>query len=244
MFAGYPWRYYRAIQSVGFDEWVGKYYEYWQRLITADEAKGVFAPIWPRVQHTSTRDIFEHVFARHREALPTVEEYVQRSLYLEAKTFLHGLLVVEDKLSMAHGLESRVPFLDNDLVDFAMRIPPRMKLSHIDQAVRADENDIARARRMREGKMILREVMKRHVPGEIANGDKQGFSAPDGSWFRGESVAYVRRELVEGHPRIYEFMDRQAVRALIDEHLSGHVNRRLLIWSLLSFEWWLRSFLA
>ena len=46
------------------------------------------------------------------------------SLYFELKTFLHGLLVVEDKLSMAHSLETRVPFLDNDLVDFAVRLPP------------------------------------------------------------------------------------------------------------------------
>lgn len=52
----------------------------------------------------------------------TPEEYINHSLYFEAKTFLHGLLVVEDKLSMAHSLETRVPFLDNDLVDFAQKI--------------------------------------------------------------------------------------------------------------------------
>ena len=51
------------------------------------------------------------------------EDYINHSLYLEAKTFLHGLLVVEDKLSMAHSLETRLPFLDNDLVDFAQRSP-------------------------------------------------------------------------------------------------------------------------
>ena len=49
---------------------------------------------------------------------------MNHSLYFEAKTFLHGLLLVEDKLSMAHGLETRVPFLDNDLVDFAQALPP------------------------------------------------------------------------------------------------------------------------
>ena len=56
------------------------------------------------------------------------EDYINHSLYFEAKTFLNGLLIVDDKLSMAHGLESRVPFLDNDLADFAMRLPARMKL--------------------------------------------------------------------------------------------------------------------
>lgn len=243
IFAGYPWRYYRAVQSVSFEDWVARYYEYWQRLLTADESARVFAPIWPRVKHTSTREIFENVFAGHREALPNAEEYVQRSLYLEAKTFLHGLLVIEDKLSMAHSIETRVPFLDNDLVDFAMRVPPRMKLAQLDQAVRADENDFARRLRTRDGKLILRDVMKRHIPKEIASGEKQGFSAPDGSWFRGESLAYVRRELIDGSPRIYTYMDRRVVGQLVEQHLSGAVNRRLLIWSLLSFEWWLREFM-
>ena len=54
----------------------------------------------------------------------------------------------------------------------------------------------------------------------------------------------MRRELVDGHPRIYEFMDRKVVTGLIEQHLGGQVNRRLLVWSLLSFEWWLRSFLT
>ena len=63
------------------------------------------------------------MFHDHAAALTRPEDYVNHSLYFEAKTFLNGLLVVEDKLSMAHGLETRVPFLDNDLVDFAMRLP-------------------------------------------------------------------------------------------------------------------------
>jgi hypothetical protein len=57
-----------------------------------------------------------------------IADYVNHSFYFEARTFLHGLLVVEDKLSMAHSLETRVPFLDNDLVDFAMQIPVNLKL--------------------------------------------------------------------------------------------------------------------
>jgi len=244
MFAGYPWRYYRAVQSAQFDDYIERYYEYWQRLLTAEESARVFAPIWPRVKDTSTREIFRGVFSGHHETVPDAEEYVQRSLYLEAKTFLHGLLVIEDKLSMAHGLETRVPFLDNDLVDFSLRVPVRLKLSQLDEVIRANENDPARFLRTRDGKVVLREVMKRHIPEEIADGAKQGFSAPDGSWFRGESLAYVRRELVDGHPRLHDYMDRKVVGELLDQHLSGTVNRRLLVWSLLSFEWWLRTFMS
>ena len=75
------------------------------------------------VNHVWTRDIFRDVFQQHAHAFNCPEDYVNHSLYFEAKTFLHGLLMVEDKLSMAHSLETRVPFLDNDLVDFAMSVP-------------------------------------------------------------------------------------------------------------------------
>lgn len=245
IFGGYPWRYYRAMKSATYEEWIDSYYGYWQRLLSAEESQRVFAPIEANVKHVSTRAIFEGVFGARHEPVSTPEDYVQRALYLEAKTFLHGLLVIEDKLSMASSLETRVPFLDNELVDFAMRVPPRMKLAQLeDVGSRANENDLTRVNRTRDGKLILREAMKRHIPKEIADGEKQGFSGPDGSWFRGESLAYVRRELVDGRPRIYEYMDRKAVAPLLEEHLSGQVNRRLLVWSLLSFEMWLRTFLG
>ncbi|TMJ86252.1 MAG: asparagine synthase, partial [Alphaproteobacteria bacterium] len=170
------------------------------------------------------------------------------SLYFETKTFLHGLLVVEDKMSMAHGLETRVPFLDNDLVDFAMRVPTRMKLGNLEEVICIDENEPGGKRdryfsQTRDGKLLLRKAMARHLPKEIANREKQGFSAPDASWFKGESIDYVRRKLYHGSARIYEFMDAGAVRALVDDHLEGRENRRLLIWSLLNLETWCENFL-
>ena len=70
----------------------------------------VFAPIWGDVSHVWTRDIFCDVFPKNANQLERPEDFINHSLYLEAETFLHGLFVVEDKLSMAHGLENRVPF--------------------------------------------------------------------------------------------------------------------------------------
>ena len=90
----------------------------------------MFSPINHKVKDVWTRDIFKNVFKSL--SLPQKpEEYINHSLYFEAKTFLHGLLVVEDKLSMSHGVETRVPFLDNDLVDFAQKIPIKYKLSDV-----------------------------------------------------------------------------------------------------------------
>jgi len=206
----------------------------------------MFAPVWSEVSHVWTRDIFRDVFATHDNELQRPEDYINHSLYLEAKTFLHGLFVVEDKLSMAHGLESRVPFMDNDLVDFATRCPVGMKLNNLAEVLRINENDpsdkqTAYFQKTRDGKQILRDVMARHIPAETVEAEKQGFSSPDASWFRGESIDFVRRRLVDGDAAIYSVLDRNAVVPLIEEHLRGERNRRLLIWSLLNCECWMRE---
>jgi len=86
--------------------------------------------------------------------------------------------------------------------------------------------------------------MERHVPPDITGQEKQGFAAPDASWFRGESIDYVRRTLLEGDARVYEWLDRDTVHELVGEHLAGRENRRLLIWSLLSLEQWAKTFLV
>jgi asparagine synthase (glutamine-hydrolysing) len=248
MFGGYPWRYYRAAVNANFEDYIDKYYLYWQRLIPNTVIHQVFKPVWPEVRHVWTRDIFRDVFANRPQQLARPEDYINHSMYFEAKTFLHGLLVVEDKLSMAHGLETRVPFLDNDLVEFAMRLPVGLKLANLGDVVRVNENEPAKKtdkyfHRTKDGKLLLREVMARYIPPQVAEAEKQGFSAPDASWFKGESIDYVRREILDGRARLYEFLDRGAVRSLVEEHLEGRQNRRLLVWSLLSLEWWCRRFL-
>jgi asparagine synthase (glutamine-hydrolysing) len=249
LFGGYPWRYYRAARSDNFEHYVDQYYGFWQRLIDNRHVKELFAPIWGDVKHVWTRDIFRDVFQNHQNELERPEDYINHSLYFEAKTFLHGLLVVEDKLSMAHSLETRVPFLDNDLVDFAMRCPVRLKLNNLSDVMRINENEPGDKQgkyflKTNDGKQILRDMMRSYVPEDIVNGVKQGFSAPDASWFKGDSINYVRRELLSGTPRIYSYLDRGAAQGLIEEHLNGEQNRRLFIWSLLSVEQWLHRYYA
>ena len=246
LFGGYPWRYYRAVVNNDFEHYIDKYYKFWQRLIQNLLIKEVFAPVWGEVKHVWTRDIFRDVFQRHASELTRPEDYVNHSLYFEAKTFLHGLLVVEDKLSMAHGLESRVPFLDNDLVDFSMKVPVRLKLDNLNEVVRLNENEPGPKthiyfQKNKDGKRLLRDVMERYIPKEVTDGEKQGFSAPDASWFKGESIDYVRHVLFDSEALIYQYMDKQAVQRLVSEHLDGRENRRLFIWSLLNVEQWMRN---
>lgn len=247
LFGGYPWRYYRAVVNQDFDHYIDQYYGFWHRLIPNQEIHQVFAPIWNEVKDVWTRDIFRDVFRTHDNELDRPEDYINHSLYFEAKTFLHGLFVVEDKLSMAHGLETRVPFMDNDLVDFAMKCPVNLKLNNLTDVIRLNENESGNKtnkffQKTRDGKQILREMMRRYIPVEVTRAQKQGFSAPDASWFKGESIDFVRQTLFDDNAAIYQWLDCATVQSLVNEHLSGERNRRLLIWSLINFEEILKQF--
>ncbi len=244
LFGGYPWRYYKGLNVNSFEEYIDNYYLYWQRLVTNKELIKLFQPIQNDVKDVWTRDIFSDVFLTHKNELSNIEDYINHSLYLESKTFLHGLFVVEDKLSMAHGLETRVPFMDNDLVDFAMKCPIKLKLNHFSKQRRIDENIPGNksedyVNHTNYGKRILRKVMKKYIPKEIISAKKQGFSSPDASWFKGESIDFVKKSLLNKDAIIYNFLDKDQTFNLVSQHLNGKKNRRLLIWSLLNINSWL-----
>lgn len=248
-FAGYPWRYYRAVVNDNSGQYLEKYYNYWQRLIPDDLKQQFFNKnIYSEIQEYNTEDVFKFVMEMDLNRVSSPEEYVNRSLYFESKTFLHGLLGIEDKISMAHGLETRVPFLDNDLVDFAMKVPVKYKLRNLGEIVTINENEPGPKtqkyfEKTNDGKNILRKVLRKYVPEHYAAGIKQGFSAPDASWFKGESIDYIRELLLNRNARIYEYLQPESVQSLLNDHFYGKENRRLLIWSLLNFEWWLKTFL-
>lgn len=249
LFGGYPWRYYRAVVNDGFEHYIDKYFAYWSRLLSPEDFSSVLSPIASARDAVDLRAIFGGVFTSGAADLNSAADYVNHSLYFEANTFLHGLLTVEDKLSMAFGLESRVPFLDNDLVEFAMRVPVSMKLGNLGEVVALNENEPGRKtrrffERTRDGKLLLRDAMSRYVPEQTVRDVKQGFSAPDASWFKGESIEYVRKRLLGSDAAIFSYLDRATVHRLVNDHLEGRQNRRLLIWSLLCIEEWIDVFLC
>lgn len=249
VFAGYPWRYYRGNPGGDASGFASQYFNSWQRLLPGDTRRTFFREdVARRLGGHEPATAFRDVLAGSDLPLDSVENAINASLYFECKTFLHGLFIVEDKLSMAHSLESRVPFMDNDLVDFALTIPPRFKLRQLLEKPSLNEDETGTKAMYRhvsstDGKIVLREAMNRIIPDSVRQRAKQGFSAPDASWFRGESVGYVNRLLRDKRARIYDFLDPAAVERVLDEHVSGTVNRRLLIWSMLSFESWCRAFM-
>jgi asparagine synthase (glutamine-hydrolysing) len=147
-----------------------------------------------------------------------------RVMYVDAKTYLHGLLAMEDKLSMAHSLETRVPLLDNELVDFVSGLPWHLL---IDGA---------------SGKLVFRESARPWVPDAIYRKPKMGFGPPDASWYRGALRPFIEEYVSPRHVARRGLFRPEFVRRILDEHFSGRANHVATIWSLLSLEAWCRTF--
>lgn len=249
LFGGYPWRYYRIFKSLSQKDFFNEYYHFWQRLVTEENKSQLFTDkVWKEINTKEPREIFEKVFLFNEKLrYDTPEQHINNSLYFEIKTFLPGLLLVGDKLSMAHGLEERFPFLDNELVNFAQKVPVRHKLGNLDKMKRIDENEFRDKKTLYteydDGKNILRRAMQDILPDTIINRKKQGFSAPDESWYRGENASYVKDLLLNKKTVSSEFIELNFIERTIDEHMNKKINHRLLLWSLMNFEWWCKLFL-
>lgn len=243
LFGGYPWRYYYSDKKTcSFDEFIDNYYVKWHRLVPNSSLKQLLSPIWSDVQHIQTKDIFRNIFNNYNNSILTQDDCINYSLYKEAKSFLHGLLVVEDKLSMAHGLESRVPFLDNDLVDFAQIIPNSLKIKESPCEINENYLQSKKDYRKNNGKYILRKTLLKHLDEFVANRPKQGFSSPDASWFKGESIDFVNTIRKDSLLVKENIFDETFLNNYIDEHNSGEKNHRLFIWSFINLETTLRQY--
>ncbi|MFP4323642.1 MAG: asparagine synthetase B family protein, partial [Anaerolineales bacterium] len=222
LFGGYVWRY-NAIQSLtarpAFEQ---RYYDLWTRFLSDDDKRAwFFAPDTVRqLGDFSTWASYQQVIRRAQGPDP-----LAWALYFDIRTFLHGLLIVSDKLGMSASLEERVPLLDHDLVDFGLRLPSHWKL------------------RDGQGKYMLRNVMRHWVPPSIANARKQGFTPPEATWYRTVLREDVAKVLLADRTLARGIFRPEGLQRILDEHQAAHANHRFLIWSLLAFEWWCRLFL-
>jgi asparagine synthase (glutamine-hydrolysing) len=94
-----------------------------------------------------------------------------------------------------------------------------------------------------DGKNVLRKAMQIHIPKYVINRKKQGFSAPDENWYRKENANYIKNLLLKKNTISTEFINESFISTIVDEHINKGKNHRLLIWSLMSFEWWCKIFL-
>ena len=157
-------------------------------------------------------DIFQH----------GVSDFAHRMMYVDLVSYLpDDILVKLDRASMAVSLESRIPFLDHRVVEFAWRLPFSMKI------------------RNGQGKWLLRQVLYKYVPRELIERPKMGFGIPLDSWLRGPLREWANELLAEGRLRREGFLHPEPVRSKWHEHLSGRRNWAHHLWGVLMFEAWL-----
>ncbi len=161
--------------------------------------------------------------ASHRErwAASAGAEEVARAQDLDFGTYMvDDILVKIDRASMACSLESRVPFIDPEVVDFAFSVPTSEKL------------------RLLSKKRLLRKAVEPMLPREVVDGRKRGFALPVASWFRGELLPFAREVLSEERIRSQGLLDPEAVSATIDVHVSGSEDLSRNIWGLICLSLW------
>jgi asparagine synthase (glutamine-hydrolysing) len=151
--------------------------------------------------------------------------FLDRLLYADIKTYLVELLMKQDQMSMAASIESRVPFLDHKLVEFAATLPDEWKLQGWTT------------------KRVLREAMKGVLPASIVNRPKMGFPVPFATWTRGAWNAVARDVLLDRRARERGILEPRAVDTLLRAHAAGSTEGGDRIWTLLNLELWHRTFI-
>jgi asparagine synthase (glutamine-hydrolysing) len=149
-------------------------------------------------------------------------ELLQRLLYTDIKTYLVELLMKQDNMSMAASIESRVPFLDHTLVEFATRIPREMQIKGL------------------AGKTILKRAVEDILPHSIIYRKKLGFPTPWSAWLAGARLDAIEATLLEPRSLDRGYFRREAIRQLFREHRTKHRDNYDRIWRLLNLELWHR----
>lgn len=242
IFGGYPWRYWPILVENSPDTQRKVMFNFWHRLNSPQ--------IMAQILGLSLSDHLDkhiHEFnSALNQHLPDRDSPISLKsiMKFEQNTFLHGLLLIEDKLSMHHSLEVRVPYLDEDLVNFASSLPESLLLDpNIDnfRDINLTKPKIQNEQLRKSGKIALRKIAEKRTP-KIANSSKQGFTAPDGSWFRLDRGSLIQSRLLDEGSVLWNWLDFNFTKLEIQKHLNGETNNRLLIWSLLTLESTLRQF--
>jgi asparagine synthase (glutamine-hydrolysing) len=166
--------------------------------------------------------------AAYRDSLAYWEkssgDLLSRLLYADIKTYLVELCMKQDNMSMAASVESRVPFLDHELVEFAARIPGRLKVSGL------------------AGKCILKSSVRDLLPDKIVNRRKMGFPTPFARWLAGSHLEIVQGLLLEPRTLDRGLFKPEAVKNLLDGHRAKQWDHGDKLWRLLNLELWHRVF--
>ncbi len=191
----------------------------WQYFLPTHEAKHLFRP-----EFVSRLGLDPVGFAEQYAGRCPSADDLERELYVDLRFVMaDSVLMKVDKMSMAHALEVRVPFLDHEFQEFCATIPPEWKLNGL------------------HTKVILRSALRGLLPPEILSRKKQGYSLPIKNWLREDLRDYMI-DLLTPSPIVHECCPMNRINALIDEHVSRRANHNHLLWGLMTVALWHRMF--
>ncbi|MDP3920118.1 MAG: asparagine synthase (glutamine-hydrolyzing) [Candidatus Omnitrophota bacterium] len=200
-----------------------KAHYWWRTIFTTDEKESILTEAaWRAIPDKDAFGLYAEYFNRS-----TGSSFVNRALYADQKVWLPGNnLCKVDTMSMAHGLEARVPFLDHELVETVARLPAEMKF------------------RGRILKYLLKKAMKGRLPESIIKRRKAGWHMPIAGWLRGPMAGYAQDLLLQQKTPVHGLFKQDALAALIREHRVGRHNHAFKIWGLLVLNHWSGQFLS
>jgi len=192
----------------------------WTEVFSAEVRRELLARSAPA--GTDPVDLYRARYAETEGAQPLARlADVDVGLYL-----VDDLLVKTDRASMAHSLETRVPFLDTAVTDLAFALPDRLKVRGLAK------------------KRLLRRALEPLLPREIIEGRKRGFSIPAAAWLRNELAPFTREVLSPARVREQGYFDSAVIGRLIDDHVAGREDYSRHLWGLLSFSLWFDRYAA
>jgi asparagine synthase (glutamine-hydrolysing) len=193
----------------------------WRMIFDLESRRRLLRPsLGSERSYDAVTDLYREYFDRVRQEAP-----LHRMLYVDTRLYLpNDMLVKIDRMTMAHGIEGRVPFLDHRLVEMIAAMPPELKL-----------------RKLYQRKYILRRAMKGALPRAVLRGRKRGFNVPNAQWIRGKLEPYVRDILAPSRVRSLGFLNETFVESLLEEHFRSVADHSHRIWGLLVLMiWWQR----
>ena len=159
---------------------------------------------------------------QNKSSWPDLKSFTERMMYLDTMTYLpDDILVKLDRAAMSVSLETRIPFLDHRVLEFAWTLPLSMKV------------------RSGQGKWVLRQVLNKYVPNKLVDKPKMGFSLPVDNWLRGPLKDWAADLLEENKLKREGYFNSEIIQKKWTEHLSGKSNWQHPLWCVLMFQTWL-----
>jgi asparagine synthase (glutamine-hydrolysing) len=196
----------------------------WRMIFNSQERQQLLQPVWEQqASRSDFLDLFRAYFDRCNSS-----NSLNRMLYVDTRFYLpNDMLIKVDRMSMAHSLEAREPFLDYRLVEFAASLPPSLKL-----------------KKNLHKKYLLKKSMENRLPKDIIWRKKEGFNVPNARWIRGEMKSLVLDTLSSSVIKEMGILDPKAVSQVVNAHLAGKAENSHKIWCLLTLALWWQKFIA